>query len=480
MSRRVVTPSIAGLMVAASMPPWGWWPLGLVGIASYVSLAVSQRDRGGCAPGFMFALAWFIPCMSWLRYLTIPGYVAVVVLFATMHGVAGACARTLARDDRSHRTALIVCHSLVEALRMSWPFGGVPIATIAIGQVGGPFARLAPWFGAIGIGALAWWVVAGARRIRALLVVLVLFGTASAWDGTSDTTRTVTLSLVQGGGPQGTHAVHGSVYDAWRTHIAATKELRPDARRTAVVWPENVINIPGRETFAGSIEHDMITEQARRLDVPFVVGITETGGPGRFRNATVVVEPDGTISSRYEKKRAVPFGEYMPARNVLTAMGAPTGLVPLDAVPGEDPATIDIAGTRAAVAISWEVFFGGRVNEGVEAGGGYVLNPTNGSSYTGTILQTQQLASSRLRAREQGRWVAQVSPTGFSAFVDPEGRVHQRTDITAASVIEHVITVRTGRTPYSRLGNAVYIGALLLALAGLSRRRSRAFPQAAS
>ena len=52
-----------------------------------------------------------------------------------------------------------------------------------------------------------------------------------------------------------------------------------------------------------------------------------------------------------------------------------------------------------------------------EHGGTVILNPTNGSSYTGTILQSQQVAASRLRAIENGRWVVQVSPTGFSAFV---------------------------------------------------------------
>ena len=480
MSRRVVAPLIAGLMVAASMPPWGWWPLGLVGVASYVSMTVVRRGDKGFLSAFMFGVGWFAPSLVWVWHLTVPGYFIVVLLFAAMHGIAGACARLLARDERSHRSALVVCHSLVEALRMSWPFGGVPIATMAIGQAGGPFLRLAPWFGVIGTGTVIWWVLADARRVRAAAAVLVLFVAASTWDGTSDTGRSVDLALVQGGGPQGTHAVRGDVHDAWRAHLSATKRLQPDPKRTAVVWPENVINIPGREVFAESIEHDLVAEQARRLGVPFVVGITETGGPGRFRNATVVIEPDGTISSRYDKKRAVPFGEYMPARDVLSAMGAPTDLVPLDAVRGEDDSFVDIAGTRAAVPVSWEVFFGGRVNEGVEAGGGYVINQTNGSSYTGTNLQSQQIASSRLRAREQGRWVAQVAPTGFSAFIAPSGRVHQRTGLTETAVIERSITVRTGRTPYSRLGNAPYIGVLLLAFAALSRRRSRAFPQAAS
>ena len=71
------------------------------------------------------------------------------------------------------------------------------------------------------------------------------------------------------------------------------------------------------------------------------------------------------------------------------------------------------------------MFFGGRARDGVKAGGEVLLNPTNGASYTGTIVQTQQVASSRLRAIETGRWVVQAAPTGFSEFVTPDGDVHR-------------------------------------------------------
>ena len=89
------------------------------------------------------------------------------------------------------------------------------------------------------------------------------------------------------------------------------------------------------------------------------------------------------------------------------------------------------------------------------------LNPTNGASYTGTVLQTQQVASSRLRAVETGRWVVQVSPTGFSAFVSPAGDVDQRTARERAAVIIHEIDLRTGRTWYVTLGDWPWIVAVL-------------------
>jgi apolipoprotein N-acyltransferase len=130
------------------------------------------------------------------------------------------------------------------------------------------------------------------------------------------------------------------------------------------------------------------------------------------------------------------------------------------------------------VAISWEIFFGGRVRDGVEAGGEIVTNPTNGASYEGTIVQTQQVASSRLRALETGRWVTQVSPTGFSAFVSPSGDVHQRTTITEQEVIRRDVPLRTGRTWYVRLGELPWVAVFALVLSGalLLTRRDRRPP----
>jgi apolipoprotein N-acyltransferase len=227
--------------------------------------------------------------------------------------------------------------------------------------------------------------------------------------------------------------------------------------------------------FATSREREEIAAEARRLNAPIVVGITEDTPDDRFVNAQVVVLPDGRVSSRYEKVRRVPFGEYMPFRDLLTAVGAPTDLVPRDAVAGTGPAVVDTPVGRLGVAISWEVFFAGRVRDGVSNGALAVLNPTNGSSYTGTVLQTQQVASSRLRALESGRWVVQVSPTGFSAFVDPDGRVFDRSSVSAQQVAVRSIELREARTPATVMGDLPFalLAAALLTLAVVADRRTQ-------
>ena len=477
--KRVLRPLIAGLFIAASMPPWGWWPLSFIGVALYASVARERRTTAPFVTAFVFGIGWFLPAMAWMWFLTAPGYLIVVLLFASLHGLA-ARAAAFFPEGKNHTAALIVFHSLAETLRLSLPFGGVPLATLAIAHADSPFAHLAPWLGVIGLSTLVLWIGMSQHRVRLLLVVTVLIGIASRWDGTTDSGRIVRLTAIQGGGEQGTHAVDTDPRDVFLRHLALTKSLRPNATRTAVVWPENVINVSAEGLFFDSREYTELLTEAKRLDVPFVVGITEDAGNNAFTNAQVVIDPEVGITSRYDKVRRVPFGEYMPMRSLLASLGAPTHLVPRDARSGDARGWIDIANERASVAISWEVFFGGRVNEGISDGAGYIINPTNGSSYTWRILQTQQVASSRLRAQEQGRWLLQISPTGFSGFVGPDGHLYDRTKVSEAAIIDHTIPVRTGRTLYSYLGNGVYIALLVAAAFLIARRSYRAFPWGAS
>jgi len=80
-------------------------------------------------------------------------------------------------------------------------------------------------------------------------------------------------------------------------------------------------------------------------------------------------------------------------------------------------------------------------------------------------LQTQQVANSRMRAIENGRWVTQIAPTGFSAVVAPDGDVLQRTSVSERRVLYDTVELRTGRTIYVRVGDDLAVGFALLSLA---------------
>jgi apolipoprotein N-acyltransferase len=491
MKKQSLVAIIAGLLVAFSLPPWGWWPLAYVGVALFATCRPNS-NRARFMFGTLFALAWLAPGMAWMWFLTAPGYVIAALLFSALHGIAAMI--TGAVTDRQKHRAIVgpLAHTLAEALRFSFPFGGVPLATLAISQAASPIAPIVRVGGPL----LLTYVVlqigfllanlrettASKRAMHAVLltvIVAVLPIAGSIAPHGRDIGRTLNIAAVQGGGPQGTLAINTNSRDVVIRHLDATKTITggtasTDGQLDLVIWPENVIDV---SSFSSSVERTEVAAQAARLNAPFLVGITEDLDNKFFTNAQVVVNTDGSLGDRYDKVRRVPFGEFVPMCGLLEAVGAPVDRIPRDAMAGNDTAILDAADTTIAVVISWEVFFAGRANEGVERGATLLVNPTNGSSYTGTILQTQQIASSRLRALETGRWLVQVSPTGFSAFVSPSGQVFDRTGVSEQHVITREVQLRSGRTIYSYLGDLPFIlimSASLIALLIVGRRKTRA------
>jgi apolipoprotein N-acyltransferase len=478
MKKQNLVAVVAGLLVAFSLPPWGWWPLAYVGIALFATCKPNSK-RARFIFGTLFALAWLAPGMGWMWFLTAPGYVIAALLFSALHGIAAMITGAVT-DQHKHRAIVgPLTHTLAEALRFSFPFGGVPLATLAISQAASPIAPIVRIGGPLLLTYIVLQIGFLLARLRdtempersvhaaliAVVVAILPLAGLIAPHG-NDIGRSLNVAAVQGGGPQGTLAINTNSRDVVNRHLDATEIITGGSAATdnqldLVIWPENVIDV---SSFSSSIERTEVATQAARLNAPFLVGITEDLDNKYFTNAQVVVNTDGSLGDRYDKVRRVPFGEFVPMRGLLEAVGAPVDRIPRDAKAGNDTAILRAADTTIAVVISWEVFFAGRANEGIEQGATLLVNPTNGSSYTGTILQTQQIASSRLRALETGRWLVQVSPTGFSAFVSPSGQVFDRTGVSEQRVITREVQLRSGRTIYSYLGDMPFILIMIASL----------------
>lgn len=474
---------LAGGCIAASMPPWGWWPLAFVGIALADRLLADRPWRSRARRMWLVAAAWLFPSTVWMLDLTPPGYVVAQAVAAAMFAVGVAA---VPAGGAPRRIGLVGAFVVAELVRWSWPFGGVPLATLAMSQAGSPLAPVVRTLGSLLLVALvvvggvslaaaterAWRTVAAGAGVIALCV---------AWAAVAPRgheVRTLDVAVVQGGGQQRTRANPESNRLVFDRHVAATRTI--DRAVELVLWPENVVN-PRAPYLAEPpdrrfLDHDTaaatLRDLARSLQATIIPGWFYAVDDETTVNYSDVVTPEGEFTSRYEKVRTVPFGEFVPLRGLIESLGV-SSLPPRDVRPGTDPAVLDTPLGPMGVSISWEIFFDHRARDAIGNGGQILLNPTNGASYWLTIVQTQQIASSRLRALETGRWVLQAAPTGFSAIIEPDGTVRQRTRISEQRVLYDTVGLRDGQTIATRVGAWPMVIVALACLAGaqaLARR----------
>lgn len=456
----------AGLLIASGLPPWGWGPLALIGIAIWFRLLRVEAARHRFRTSALVGVAWAIPSTLWMVDLTAAGWPAAVLVFSLLTGVIGAA--TPAEGGWARRCAFVGALVLVELVRWNYPFGGTPIATYAMIGVSTPWALSARLFGSpllSGLVALAgvgiadlydrrWWPAGVAAAFLALGTIGGNLAGAAV-----DTVGTIDVAVVQGGGPQNTRADLCETRAVFERHMTASETI--DRPVDLVLWPEDVVHPSpdGRRTpdrcdeplLTVTEATDRLTQHAADVDAVVISGWFQRTDDGLANaNYSIAQSPDGRVTDRYDKVRLVPFGEFVPLRSLIERFS--DELPARDVRPGTEPAVLDTDLGRFGVAISWEIFFDHRARDAIGNGGQALLNPTNGSSYWLTIVQTQQVASSRLRAIETDRWVLQAAPTGFSAVVHPDGHVEQRTGISEQKVLYDTIELREGTTLAVRWG----------------------------
>jgi apolipoprotein N-acyltransferase len=478
---------VAGVLLALSLPPWGWWPLGLLGAALLYWRLAGLRARARLWTGWVAGLGCYGPGLMWARSFNWYGAALLIVLEALFFGAAA----LLTPPDRGRAPAFVAAGTLAEALRMTWPFGGLPLGGVFLGQAGGPLLQLARIGGPLLMGAAVWAAGVG----LATLVVEQRHphrpATVSAWRGVAilialglvivvgwlapdggAPVRTVSVAVVQGGGRRGLDKEQVAPVTVFDAQLRATTLLDSAGRfPTLVLWPEDVIALSG--PLAGSDQGAQMAALARRLHTTLIAGVTEPASPATFRNEIVAWAPDGRIAGIFEKVHRVPFGEYVPYRSFM-AHFADLSEVPTDALPGHGTGLLRTPAGPLGTLVSFEVFYANRSRTSVRAGAELLIVPTNTSSYATAQVPSQEVAADAVQAVETGRNLVQAAPTGYSSVVDQRGQVLQRSVLGRRQVLRATVPLRRGFTVYDHLGDLPFLIAAVAALgAGWLRQRRR-------
>ncbi len=362
------------------------------------------------------------------------GYSQVTVLpiaqAASLVGVSGLSALLAA-------TSAAAAYVALERRRRRWAIGGVVLGIVAICGV---------W---------------GAMRLR-----------ASPLTSAGDVVR---VAVLQGNIPQA-EKWDPSLADAiTRRYLTMTRQALA-AGATFVIWPESATPFYFEQDV---IRGSLIRRLAREYGATLLIGSDQVEpvrpvAPGRRPevrnyNAAFLVKPDGATGAVYRKMHLVPFGEYVPAQKILFFVGtivqAVADFSPYTA--GTEPVLLPVGNHYASTAICYEVIYGSLMRKFVQEGSELLTTITNDAWYGRSSAPYQHWEQASMRAIEDGRYLARAANTGISGFVDPYGRVIQKSPLFETAILIQDLRFIDARTLYSRIGDLLAWLSIAVTAAGL-------------
>jgi apolipoprotein N-acyltransferase len=258
-----------------------------------------------------------------------------------------------------------------------------------------------------------------------------------------------------------------------------------------VIWPEGAIPAAANDVLNPNYSIYPAVVSALQPGQVLLMGtyrLDERAVKPTFYNSLYALRRDDQdlkVLGIYDKYRLVPFGEYMPASGLASAIGfkklvhvAEDGFTP-----GPTPRSMPIQGFGLVQPlICYESLFPGFVSEGARLSGArpaFIVNVSNDAWFGQTSGPWQHLNLASYRAIEEGVPIVRATPTGVSAVIDAEGRPLRTLGLGQFGVIDaRLPTARLRPTPFSVYGETAFwimIGLSIVALvpAVQDRRRAR-------
>ena len=494
-------------MLALSFPKFGHPAFAWLSLTPLILAVARPQAPGGTrrpfalglvAGGVYFAgtLYWLVETMTTFGGMSTPlAAFAAFLLVAYLSLFPAAFAVILSILSRSLGTAAVL---LAPAIWVTSEVGrehvwdGFPWALLGYSQVTVlPIAQMASLVGVYGLSALlaatsaAAAYVALERGRRRWIVASVILAVVAAC-GVSGAMRlrsspltvsgdAVRVAVLQGNIPQD-QKWDPSLADAiTNRYLAMTREALA-AGAKLVIWPESATPFYFEQDV---VRGGSIRRLAREYGATLLIGSDQVepvrpvppGGRPELRNynAAFLVRPGGEIGGVYRKMHLVPFGEYVPAQKILFFVGtivqAVADFAPYTA--GTEPTLLPVGGHFASTAICYEVIYGSLMRRFVQEGSELLTTITNDAWYGRSSAPYQHWEQASMRAIENGRYLARAANTGISGFVDPYGRVIEKSPLFETAILVEDVHFITARTVYSRIGDLLAWVSLALTAAAL-------------
>ena len=486
----------SGVAAALALAPFYFLPLLALSFTILIILldgaAEAKRPiRTAAMIGWFFGFGYFLVGLYWLGFAflvqadqfawMIPFAVSGMPAFLAFF-YASACALAVAFWRQGWRRGVVFALSLMifEYARghiltgLPWNLPGQALAGTAVG------AQTAAIWGAYGLSLAA--------ALLALAPAMTIGRHGARWRGTLIMAGGTAVLFAVGAlrlamiGPD-THAnthvriVQPSIAQTekidpqfwWRNferHLDLSKGIEASDAQVFVIWPENGVPVIDEVDEALSELSAALPDNAT-LIAGSVRREEDAQGTQRFFNSIAFVEPtpEGRRAvAHYDKHHLVPFGEYLPLKGVLRALGL-SQLAPFEDgfTPGAGPQAFSFRGPAFAPLICYEAIFPGAMYPKGRRPE-WLVTVTNDAWYGDTSGPRQHLDQARLRSIETGLPMARAANTGISALIDARGVYVSRLPLYETGAIDAPLPKPLKGTIYAAVGDSFFI-LMVLALA---------------
>lgn len=503
----------SGFLMDLATPATAVWLAAVLGVTMLLFALWQQHVWFGAFLGAVAGATFWLTHISWLTlYLGPIPWLAlstVMILWFAMFGAAASLTThalsllQLPMLMRGVLQALAVAGIwlLREQLQSTMPYGGFAWGRIAHSFATSPIVESVSWLGFAGLSfavvfacalivnalfslsRLSWRLPTHTPQKQQILQQLtpafisaglaaLIFGVLIAAPvAPLSVNREITVAAIQGNSKSGIFDDRENG-DVFLDHALATQQLIEDLRESGgsvdvIVWPENSaeFQLPDEPE-----RIEIIQSLSRQASAPIVVGTILANPDATYTNSTLVIDQYGLRSDRYDKRRPVPFAEYMPNRAFYRAF-VPNlvDLVQLDYTAGTRSSVIAISTQntlfQAGIAICFDIIFDDQAVVMSAEGAQIIFAQTNNADFGRTDESAQQLQIARLRAVEMGKTVVNISTVGTSAIVDETGNILAEIEPFTRGYMSTEVTLFDGSTPALRFG--AIITAVCLALGSL-------------
>ncbi|MDW7774616.1 MAG: apolipoprotein N-acyltransferase [Desulfobulbaceae bacterium] len=502
--------SLSALLLALAMPGrFGWWPLLFTALVPLLLFIAGNRPGRSFLAGFLAGFMYYVALLYWIvivldRYGAIPvglAVAAMILLSAYMGMYMGFFSAILSLATGKGKGKENIPASIVVLAPFLWVgldwargllFTGFPWMDLGYGLYAQPrliqFADIGGHhlvtFCLVLINTLIIYVLSrsrfgvhqsrqpGNRVAAAACLILMLLAVYSVYRYPQ------VKQIVRESGQERVAVVQGDISQDEKWTPAAleatlekyrilTERGVQNGNTNLVVWPETAlpfypVNDPLFYSVTGFAEEQKIW---LLTGAPYYTVNTDFPKAGReleYFNSALLISPEGRMTDRYSKQHLVPFGEYVPLSRYLFFL-EPIVVHVGNFTPGDSSAPLSFGKVKAGVLICFESIFADLARRQTAAGANILVNLTNDAWYGRSSAPHQSFAMSVFRSVETRRSLVRAANTGISGFVDPLGRVLEKSPLFEPLVLTATVPLVEKQSFFTRYGFAFGPGCFILA-----------------